>query len=136
MANSLVAGRVAALLFLLAGCGPGLQLTLIDASVQKPSNVAVYFTVDTSAGDPVPGLQADSFRIYEDDRLVSVHESQQTILNPEVAAEHFTILLVDMSGSVTESGDVPAVVAAADEFADRVGQYQKVGVFAFDGRGR
>ena len=119
----------------LAACGaPGLRLTLIDASVQKPSNVAVYFTVDTADGEPVPGLGASAFRIYEDERLVSVHESKQTILNPEVAAEHFTLLLVDMSGSVVESGDLPKVVDASRAFAGRVGKHQRVGVYAFDGR--
>jgi len=109
-------------------------LTLIDASVQRPSNVAVYFTVETGSGEPVADLKAESFRIYEDDKLVSVHESKQTILNPEVAAEHYTLLLVDMSGSVTESGDVPAIVDAATAFSERVGRYQKVAVYAFDGR--
>ena len=43
---------------------------------------------------------------------MSVHESQQTIINPEVAAEHYTLLLVDMSGSVTESDQVPLLVTA------------------------
>lgn len=119
----------------LAACGgSGLRLNLIDASVQKPSNVAVYFTVETLDGDPVPGLEATSFRIYEDERLVSIHESKQTILNPEVAAAHYTLLLIDMSGSVVESGDVPAIVGAAGAFADRVGKHQEVAVYAFDGR--
>ena len=119
-----------------SGCAKksGLKLTLIDASVQRPSNVAVYFTVDTQDDEPVPGLAVESFRIYEDGRLVSVHESKQTILNPEVAASHNTLLLVDMSGSVTESGDVPAIVEAANSFADRVRKYQEVAVYAFDGR--
>ncbi|GAB4522600.1 MAG: hypothetical protein Tsb0020_41020 [Haliangiales bacterium] len=118
-----------------AGCGAsGLVLTPIDASVQKPSNVAVYFTVDTADGEPVAGLEADSFHIYEDERLVSVHESQQTILSPEVAAEHNTLLLVDMSGSIVESGDVPTIMSAASSFSDRVGKYQRVAVYAFDGR--
>jgi hypothetical protein len=118
-----------------SACGSsGLKLTRIDSSVQKPSNIAVYFTVDTSDDEPVPGLEAESFRIYEDGTLVSVHESKQTILNPEVAAEHYTLLLVDMSGSVIESGDVPAIVEAASSFADRVGKYQRVAVYAFDGR--
>lgn len=113
---------------------PGLNLTLIDASVQRPSNVAVYFTVDTQDGEPVPGLTAESFRIYEDGKLVSIHESQQTILNPTVAASHYTLLLVDMSGSVTESDDVPTIVAASTAFGDRVGQFQEIAVYAFDGR--
>lgn len=122
-------------LILLAACGaPGLKLTLIDASVQRPSNVAVYFTVDTNGGEPVPGLVVESFRIYEDGRLISVHESKETILNPTIAAAHFTLLLVDMSGSVTNSDDVPTIVAAATAFADRVGKHQEVAVYAFDGR--
>lgn len=125
--------RIAAL-WLLLGCGSGgLKLVLIDASVQRPSNIAVYFTVDTSDGEPVPGLTAESFRIYEDGQPVSVLESKQTILNPEVAATHYTLLLIDMSGSVTESGDVPVIVDAARAFADRIQKYQKVAVYAFDG---
>jgi hypothetical protein len=115
------------------GCA-GLKPTLVDASVQKPSNVAVYFTVDTSGGDPVPGLGAEQFRIYEDDRLVSPFESKQTILNPEVAAMHYTLLLVDMSGSVTQSGSLPALEEAAGKFTQRVGQYQQTAIYAFDGR--
>jgi len=126
------------LLFALAlvGCGgsSGLKLTMLEASVQRPSNVAVYFTVDTADGEPVGGLAADSFRIYEDERLVSIHESKQTILNPEVAAVHYTLLLVDMSGSVTESGDLPTVIDAASSFADRIRNKQQVGIYAFDGR--
>ena len=108
---------------LLAACGGSLRLSHIDSSVQRPSNVAVYFTVDTTDGDPVPGLTAESFRIYEDDQPVSVLESKQTILNPEVSASHYTLLLVDMSGSVTESGDVPVIVDASRAFSERVVKY-------------
>jgi len=118
---------------LVAGCSHSLRLTLIDASVQRPSNIAVYFTVDTEDGEPVPGLAAESFRIYEDDSPVSVLESKQTILNPEVSATHYTLLLVDMSGSVTDSGDVPTIVDAARAFSERVQKYQKVAVYVFDG---
>jgi hypothetical protein len=115
------------------GCGAGLKLTLIDASVKRPSNIAVYFTVDSSDGEPVAGLTADSFRILEDEQMVSALESKQTILNPEVAATHYTLLLVDMSGSVTGSGDVPVIVDAVRGFSERVEKYQKVAVYAFDG---
>ena len=114
------------------GCG-GLKLQLVDASVRKPSNVAVYFTVDTSSGQPVADLQPSDFLIYEDAKPVSTLESRQTILQEEVAAVHFTVLLVDMSGSVVGSGDMPALIQAAGSFADRVGPYQKVAIFAFDG---
>src|SRR5262245_43876963 len=125
---------VACLTALAGGYGRNaLHLTLIDASAQRPSNVAVYFTVDTAEGEPVPGLTADQFRIYEDAAPVSVLESKQTILNPEVAATHNTLLLVDMSGSVADSGDVPVIVQSVHGFADRVSKVQKLAIYAFDG---
>ncbi len=124
---------LALLLALGTGCGGGLDLNMVEAAHQRPSNVAVYFTVDTSDGEPVPGLQATDFRIYEDGSLVSVDESQQTIINPEVAAEHYTLLLVDMSGSVTESDDVPLIQDASNQFTSQLEGHQKVAVYAFDG---
>lgn len=117
---------------LLSGCA-SLKVGFVDGSVRKPSNVAVYFTVDTNRGEPVPDLTPENFRIYEDHQPVSQSESQLTILQPEVAAVHYTLLLVDMSGSVVRSPDVPALVNAASSFAERVGPYQKLAVYAFDG---
>ncbi len=114
------------------GCG-GLRLTAIKAAQQRPSNVAVYFKVHASSGDPVGGLTADKFRIYEDGQLVSQYESNQTILNPQVAAVNYTLLLVDMSGSVSGSGSGDALAQAVGAFTDRVEREQKVALFAFDG---
>jgi hypothetical protein len=117
---------------LLMGCA-GLKLQMVDRSVQRPSNIAVYFTVDTSRGDPVPDLTPADFHIFEDGHPVSMYESRQTILQPEVAAVHYTLLLVDMSGSVAASPDMDKVVTGAASFAQQVGRYQKLGIFAFDG---
>jgi hypothetical protein len=126
--------RIAPLTLLVAGAtGCALNLKLIDSSVRKPSNVAVYFRVTDWRKDPVPNLTAEQFHIYEDDHHVSTFESKQTILNPEIAAVHYTLLLVDMSGSVVNSGGVPPLVDAASSFAERVGQTQQVAVYAFDG---
>lgn len=125
--------RTACLLALtLAGCG-GLRLSMVDSAYRTPSNVAVYFTVDTASGEPVAGLTAEQFRIYEDGSLVSVAESNQTIVNPELAAEHYTLLLVDMSGSVSESDQVPLIEEAATEFTSSLEEHQRVAVYAFDG---
>jgi hypothetical protein len=125
--SCLIASIVAA-----GGCA-GLKLQMVDASVRKPSNVAVYFTVDTRSGQPIAGLTPQDFRIYEDKQPVSILESKQTILNPEVAAIHYTLLLIDMSGSVVDSGDMPTLIQAASSFGERVGPYQKVAVYTFDG---
>ncbi len=123
--------RAYALLLLpLAGC---LHLKLVDASVKKPSNVAVYFNVTDDKGVGVPNLTAPEFNIYEDGKLVSPFESKQTILNPEISAVQYTLLLMDMSGSVTSSGQAPLLADAASGFSERVSKTQEVAVYAFDG---
>src|SRR5688572_31521801 len=120
--------------FSVAACGGGgLKVTGIRSAQTRPSNVAAYFKVQTSSGDPVGGIKAEEFKIYEDGQPVSEHESKQVILNPDVAVSHYTMLLVDMSGSVAESGAVDNVVDAAAAFTERVEKTQKVGVYAFDG---
>ena len=116
---------------LVGGCG--LNLRMVDSSVKKPSNVAVYFNVTDAKNVGVPNLTADQFHIYEDGKLVSPFESKQTILNPEVAAVQYTLLLMDMSGSVTNSGQAPVLADAASGFSERVGKTQEVAVYAFDG---
>ncbi len=123
----------AALSLLLPACGGGLNVTLINSAQKKPNNVWVFFTVDRGKKDPVGGLTADDFKIYEDGDEVSKFESKQ---NPEVAAVMYTLLLVDMSGSITEAGQADALVDAAKSFSDRVGKTQKVGVYAFDGEAK
>lgn len=113
-------------------CGGSLEVTRINSAEEKPNNVWVFFTVK-EGDDPVGGLTSGNFEIYEDKRLVSTSESQQRILNPEVAAVSYTLLLLDMSGSVTEGEGENKVVDAALEFKARVGKSQKVAVYAFDG---
>jgi hypothetical protein len=122
----------ASIAILPSGCA-GLDVRMVDRSVQKPSNIAVYFTVDTTRGDPVPNLLPADFHIYEDGRPVSIYESRQTILQPEVAASYYGLLLVDMSGSVVGSPEVNRLVEAAVNFSKRVGSHQKLAVYAFDG---
>jgi hypothetical protein len=120
-------------LLVASGCAGRLRVAPVDTAYKQPSNVAVFFSVDDSKGEPVAGLQAEDFRVYEDGQLVSLDESKQTIINQEVAAEHFTLLLVDMSGSVTESDQLPMIEEAAAQFTSALEQDQKVAVYAFDG---
>jgi hypothetical protein len=116
----------------LVACGGGLTVTRINSAQKKPNNVWVFFTVEKD-DEPVGGLTADDFQIYEDDELVSKFESKQTIQNPEVAAVMYTMLLLDFSGSITEADQADAIVDAAKLFSERVGKTQKVGVYIFDG---
>jgi von Willebrand factor type A domain len=115
---------------LLFGC---LKVELINQSVKKPSNIVVYFKVDTLSGEPVPGLTSKDFLIYEDGELVSTFESKQTILNPQIASSQNTLLLLDLSGSITEAGQLDELIRASTIFVDKVAKVQKVGIYSFDG---
>ena len=123
---------VVALTASLSSAGCALTVTRLNSAQKKPNNVWVFFTVEKGE-EPVAGLLAEDFDIYEDGDLVSVYESKQVIQNPEVAAVMYTMLLLDVSGSITESGSSDTLVDAATLFTDRVGKTQKVGVYAFDG---
>jgi hypothetical protein len=126
------AGLALCLGLLPLACSSKLQVTRLNSDQKKPNNVWVFFTVEEGE-EPVGGLVAEDFAIYEDEQLVSTFESKQTIQNPDVAAVMYTLLLLDMSGSITESGQADLVVDAAQGFVDRVGESQKVAVYAFDG---
>src|SRR5690606_19271141 len=122
----------AGLLPLATGCSSKLQVTRLNSEQKKPNNVWVFFTVEEDE-EPVGGLAAEDFAIYEDDQLVSTSESKQPLHVPDVAPVLYTLLLLDMSGSITESGQADLVVDAAQGFVERVGESQKVAVYAFDG---
>lgn len=111
-----------------------MRLDLVDASVQKPSNVALFFQMDDEDGNPKPGVAAEQFEIYEDGKLISTFESKQTILNPEISTVRYTLLLLDMSGSVVESGQVPQLQEAVGAFLEGIGENEKIAIYAFDGR--
>jgi hypothetical protein len=127
---SLFAALTAALCLFSVGCN--LTVKRVNSAEKKPNNVWVFFTVK-DGDEPMGGLKADDFTIYEDGKVVSRFESKQTIQNPDVAAVMYTMLLVDMSGSITEANQADALVDAAKSFAQKVGKSQKVGVYAFDG---
>lgn len=116
---------------LASGCG--LSLKMVDASVRKPSNVAIYLRVTDHDGKGVPALTASQFAIFEDGKPLPLAMSRQTLLADQGAAAKYTLLLLDMSGAVAGSERRGELVAAAAAFADRISQTQEVALCAFDG---
>jgi len=78
-------------------------------------------------------LQASDFRIYEDGALVSELVSQQTIAHPELAVEHYTLLLIDMSSTTVLGDQLGAIRSAAQAWLTQLRTLQRVAVYAFDG---
>ncbi|MFL5322099.1 MAG: hypothetical protein ACJ790_20725 [Myxococcaceae bacterium] len=143
-------GSLFAASLLLAACGTAedayppppksLLLTGSDGALQTlpPARVSVSFTVDTNDGQPVAGMQADAFEIYEDGAKISAYESQRSIQPRGEKSRMYSLLLLDMSGSILRSGEFPKVQDAATAYVDRVlaegGDSQRIAVFGFDGR--
>ncbi len=111
-----------------------LTFELMEGRANVPSNVMLFFGVKTCGGDPLPGLLADEFVIEEDGSPISIYESRQTILPTSLGFDLVSVLLLDMSGSIIDSGNLPALQGAANAFVDRLAGAQRVAIFTFDGR--
>lgn len=117
-----------------------LKLTGTDGALQTlpPARLSVSFTVDTSDGKPVSGLTSDQFDIYEDGARISAYESQRSIQPRGQKSRMYSMLLLDLSGSILRSGEFPRVQEAATAYVDRVlkdgGDAQRIALYGFDGR--
>jgi Mg-chelatase subunit ChlD len=115
-------------LFALTGCcavgdckDPELAVTAQAATVvAKPANVTVSFKVDDETGNGVANLKTDNFNIYEDDAAISSFEAKPVILPKPGRFSNYTIILLDLSGSITQSQSLPAVKTAATKFVQTV----------------
>jgi len=99
-----------------------------------PSVVNIFFQLTTCSGAPLAGITADEYRIYEDGQEVSVFESQQQYTTTPRCFTSATVLMLDMSGSILASGNLPALQEAATQFATMVAATQPVVLLTFDGR--
>jgi len=110
----------------------GVHVEQVATSTQKPSNVAFYLSV--SNGDaPATGLNEKNFHIFEDGAELTPEQTQQALLPRDEAAVHRVLLLVDMSGPVTEGDTRHQIAMAAARFVARAHVAEPVTVYAFDG---
>jgi hypothetical protein len=122
------------LIAIAAGCSliRSLQVESVAKSVEPPSNIALYLSVSDDR-QPVSGLEAQNFRIYEDNQLVPPEQSRQTLLERDAVALHKTLLLIDMS-TARDPATRRSIARGAAGFVARVRANQGVTVMAFDGR--
>jgi len=113
-----------------------LQFELLEGRAQQPSNIYLLFSVETCLGNPKAGINADEFEIYEDGELISIFESDQTILPRPRLYTLATVLLLDLSGSILESDTLEPLKASAQSFVSQVAgeDGQEVAIYLFDGR--
>lgn len=86
-----------------------LVLSIQDQYTTLPGKVSIFFKVSDTNGNPVPGLEANQFTIYEQGRnddcfnTISTSESFARISPNSQIFTNNTLLVLDLSNSVLES---------------------------------
>ena len=132
-------GTLVLVVVLAGGCAStaqdgNLRVKVLAATSETPSNVALHLSVGDKSGEPIVGLKPANFRIFEDGKLVPEDKAKRLLLDPKVAEVHITLLLVDLSGPIVDSPDLPALVQQIGEFMERLKPNHQLTVSLFDGR--
>ncbi|TDQ31403.1 vWA domain-containing protein [Zeaxanthinibacter enoshimensis] len=120
-----------------------LILSIQDQFTTLPGKVSIFFKVSDSNGNPVSGLQANQFTIYEQGRnddcfnTISTSESQARISPNSQIFRNNTLLVLDLSNSVLSSS-LEELKSASISFVNNVMPAQetdsyKMAIYWFDG---
>jgi hypothetical protein len=122
----------------LAGCRhkpPVVPATIkvrpLATSADEPANVAVYVGV-TDQGEPLTDLDASSFRFYENGTLLDPDKIKTTILPRELVTSEHVVLLVDLSGQLTDEQRA-TYAQSVEAFVRKLQTTLPVTVLAFSG---
>ena len=130
------------MMWTMSACSDGpkscLKLTLMSAETQDSGLVSLFIRVECD-GLPLKGLNESNFEIIENGDPISSFESQKRVSAATQSAgdvfRSYTMLMLDMSGSIVDSNSVGPLVEASKAFvATTVGEGASVGIFLFDGR--
>ena len=120
-----------------------LLLSIQDEYTTLPGKVSILFKVSDLLGNPISGLTADQFTIYEQGRnddcfkTISSSESQARISSNSQVFENNTLLILDLSNSVLE-GSLEQLKSASTSFIhnvmpDTTPDSFKMAIYWFDG---
>jgi hypothetical protein len=123
-----------AALFFAIGCG-GLSVTKVGSVQAKPSNVGIFLAVEND-GQPVTGLTADDFTIYEDGLPVPKADTRVVLHDPSGSSARYTLVLVDRSAAGVAAIPSDTLMTDVGDLVARLEKVGRVGVYAFDGDDR
>lgn len=120
-----------------------LVLSIQDQYTTEPGKVSVFFKVSDADGNPVPGLTADEFTIYEQGRndecfnTISKSEANSRISPNSQIFSNNTLLVLDLSNSVLSSS-LEELKTAGASFVENVmpattQESFKMAIYWFDG---
>ena len=103
-----------------------------------PANVMAFFRVENCEEKPVPGLAIEDFTIEDDGQAMSPFESFPNLVPAKIGFKMYTVLLLDMSGSILSADTLPKLIESAEAFirelVENPNLTMEVAVYFFDGR--
>ena len=128
-------GLILCLLVVFSGCGKKndvpqqqskqLSITLLDQYTTPPAKVSAFFKVNHVNGTPIGGLDSSHFSIFEKGRNdesyheISKFEATRRISPRGQLFKHATLLVLDLSGSVTNQS-LEELKVASKAFIDNI----------------
>lgn len=97
----------------------GLNFLIQNQFTAEPAKVSVFFKVETNEGLPVAGMQDSDFTIYENDSRISADEAARQISPRAQLFAYSTLLILDLSASVTNS-NLPRLKEASIQFINAI----------------
>ena len=125
------------------GLNGDLKIEILNQHTANPAKVSVFFKVEERNGTPVAGLSEDNFTIYEKGRNdadflpISADEAERKISAKGQVFLHNTLLVLDLSGSVTNNS-LQELKDAAKVFVDETipadaSDVYSMSIYWFDG---
>lgn len=118
----------------------GLKLIIQNKSESLPAKVSIFFKVETKEGLPVAGMQEKDFTIFENKNRISIDEAARKISPRAQKFGYSTLLILDLSGSVTNSY-LPQLKEASKAFINAIiptgsDGAVRIGISWFDGENK
>jgi len=107
-----------------------------EARIDLPGRVSMLIQVLDQRGAPFPGLTADDFRLFENGVEISPSEAQQQLLPLPQVYQLLSVLLLDLSSSISQDPvALAAEIEAAKAYIDVVTQdpAQRIAIAFFFG---
>jgi len=94
--------------------------------VDYPSNIKFNFTVTTNSGYPVPDMDVNNFKLWEDESPLHPTESNLTAFPSPENYDFYVLLSLDLSGSIAKPDEslnresLNTIILAAKDFIDEL----------------
>lgn len=113
---------------------PCATFRVLTSAELEPSVINVFYQLTTCDGTPLAGIEEEELIIKEDGVLLSELEAARQYTIAPRCFRQAVVLMLDMSGSIRVSGNVPSLQEAASAFVRTVSKSQSTAVYTFDGR--